>query len=147
MLRDLRWRLLGFSVGMLALTTVAGCGGDSVERIPVRGQVLHQGKPLEFGNIMFQPLGGGEIARGDIQSDGSFTLSTKKDGDGVQVGQCRVRVTAFEAQRGEAADPRKMEMPLGESAIPDKFQSFGASEVVVDITPDTPQPVIISLDD
>ena len=147
MFRDFRWRVCVAPVGLFVLTVVAGCGGDSVERIPVRGRVLHQGKPLEFCNIMFQPLGGGEIARGDIQADGSFTLSTNKDGDGVKLGQCRVRVTAFEAQRGAAADPRKMEMPLGESAIPDKFQSFGASEVVVDVTPDMPQPVIISLGD
>ena len=131
---------------LLLLASVVGCGGDRVERIPVRGQVLYQDKPVGFGNIMFQPLGGGEIARGAIQSDGSFVLSTKQDGDGVQVAQCRVRVTAFEAQRGEAADPSKMEMPMGESAIPEKYQSFGASGIVVVVAPEMEQPVIISLE-
>jgi hypothetical protein len=131
--------------GLLAFSTAAGCGGDRVERIPLRGQVLYQGEPLKFGQVMFQPLGGGDIARGEIQSDGSFVLTSKKEGDGVQVGTCRVRVTAYEAQRGEAADPAKMEMPMGQSAIPEKYQSFGASEVVVEVTPEMEQPVIVRL--
>lgn len=47
---------------VLALTAVAGlapallgCGGGKPARIRVSGQVLFQGKPVQYGNLVFEP--------------------------------------------------------------------------------------------
>lgn len=50
------------------------------------------GKPLSGGRVMFQPIASGDDkvvgrpAIGSIQPDGSFKLTTYKDGDGALVG-------------------------------------------------------------
>jgi len=136
------------SVARLAVAcfvVVAGCQRGP-EMVPLHGQVHYQGNPLEYGGVMFQPVGGGTLARGQIQPDGSFVLTTKTKGDGVKRGLCRVRVTAFESQRSGGSANVEGDMPLGESAIPSKYQSFGASGIEIEVTPDMQQPVIIELE-
>lgn len=114
---------------------------------PVRGNVLYEDKALEYGGVMFQPVGGGRLARGRIESDGTFVLSTYAQGDGVQIGLCRVRITAFEAQRPPSSAAKfEGETPLGKSAIPAKYQGFGSSGIEIEVTADMPQPVIINLE-
>ena len=141
-----RFRYSVFSYGALAgLVLAAGCNRGP-EMIPLQGEVHYRGSPLEFGSVMFQPVGGGTLARGQIQSDGSFVLTTKTTGDGVQRGLCRVRIAAFDSQRIKADPNVQGEIPLGESVIPSKYQSFGASGIEIDVTPDMQQPVIIELE-
>jgi hypothetical protein len=77
-----------------------GCGpagrGKLPDLIPVKGRVAYKGKPLTKGMITFVPDGYGREARGDIQSDGSFVLTTFKPGDGVVAGEHRVTITHLE---------------------------------------------------
>ena len=40
---------------VIASLTLAGCGGDSLNRCPVKGTVTFQGKPVEAGAIFFEP--------------------------------------------------------------------------------------------
>lgn len=129
-----------------ACTFVLGCD-DGPQLVPVRGTVKYQDQTLEYGSVMFQPLAGGALARGQIQSDGSFVLTTRRDGDGVQIGKSRVRITAFEAQRRlREPEGAEEETPLGSSAIPSKYQNFGTSGIVVDVAPDMELPLILHLD-
>ena len=114
--------------------------------IPLRGQVIYQEKPLEYGSVMFQPTSGGSVARGEIQQDGTFVLTTNREGDGILPGKSRVRITAFEAQRQRPDAESEMEVPLGKSAVPDKFHSFGTSGITIEVSGDMKQPVIIDLD-
>ena len=46
--------------------------------------------------IKFVPDGYGREARGALQSDGSFVLTTFKEGDGVVAGEHRVTITGLE---------------------------------------------------
>ena len=71
---------------------VAG-GGGSTALVPVKGKVTFKGQPVTKGRIQFEPDGFGKSARGQLQSDGSFVLTTEKDGDGVITGQHRVTVS------------------------------------------------------
>lgn len=76
----------------------AGCGSAGSETaaktlIPVKGKVTYKGKPLTRGRIKFEPDGFGRNAYGKIQSDGTFTLTTDKEGDGAVAGHHRVAVT------------------------------------------------------
>jgi hypothetical protein len=91
----LTWRksLRPPAVALLLLLGVTGCGGKSY---PVHGKVTYpDGTPLTEGLVVFeqQQEGGKAImARGDIQPDGTYRLSTNKPGDGVPPGKYRVMV-------------------------------------------------------
>ena len=74
----------------IAVVCIAICSGlvgcdKPVDMVPVHGQVFFRGDPLEYGSVMFQPTQDGELARAQIQADGTFVLTTKKAGDGVHV--------------------------------------------------------------
>ena len=53
---------------------------------PVSGTVSVKGKPLDVGRIIFEPVGEGVSAVGDIGAGGEFELFTVVEGDGVAVG-------------------------------------------------------------
>jgi hypothetical protein len=81
---------------LLLLGTAVGCGGGLH---PVRGKVTYDdGTPLTKGLVVFESMGGkpAVTARGDVQTDGSYQLSTNKPGDGVPAGKYRVLVSAQE---------------------------------------------------
>ena len=62
----------------LLLIMLASLGCDSGPTIvPVTGTVNFDKQPLKYGSVMFQPVGGGPVARGKIGSDGTFELTTK----------------------------------------------------------------------
>jgi hypothetical protein len=76
------------------LTAMAlGCSDGLPERVPVSGRVVIDGQPLTSGTIRFKPTQG-RVATGVIQSDGSFTMSTFEDGDGVVPGTHAVTVSS-----------------------------------------------------
>jgi hypothetical protein len=73
-----------------------GCGlrsGPVTGLIPVKGRVTHKGAPVQKGEVTFVPDGYGREARGRIQPDGSFVLTTDKEGDGVVAGEHKVTIT------------------------------------------------------
>ena len=92
----LRFRLR-FVLPLLMLAVFAGCNGGP-KMTPVTGKVMYNGNPLEFGVVMFQPSSG-QPARGDIQPDGTFTLSTYRLNDGVVLGKHKVRIACYESMR------------------------------------------------
>ncbi len=134
-----RLAVLGLMTGILS------CGQD-LRLVPVEGKVLYRGKPLEFGSVLFQPASG-QPARGKIQPDGTFVLSTFDEGDGAMIGKNQVRITSFEAQRPGAPPPSGGELALGKSFIPRKYSSFGSSGLEVEVLPEGNEPFIFELDD
>lgn len=56
---------------------LAGCGSDDPPVYPVTGRVVFRtGPPVTGGVIEFRPDKGGPAARGKIEADGRFTLTT-----------------------------------------------------------------------
>ncbi len=143
----IRQTQLRTSVGFLVLMTalLSGCKSE-LELVPVHGKVLFRDKPLEYGSVMFQPAGNGPLARGTIEPDGTFVLSTESPEDGVRPGPSRVRITSFEAQATGTAAHKEREMSLGRSAIPKKYQSFGTSGIKVDVSADMQLPLVLELE-
>lgn len=92
-----RWSLL------FVVALAGGCGGGGGgEFVPVTGTVTNaDGSPIksESGMIIFQPNGSGEAASGGVEKDGSFTMMTKKPGDGVKPGQYKVVLQLWENYR------------------------------------------------
>jgi hypothetical protein len=83
------------------LAAFAGCGPDNgLDLAKVSGTVTHQGKPLTYGSIMFEPDtargSSGPPAIGTINKDGSFVLSTEAAGDGAVVGAHRVAIIGLD---------------------------------------------------
>jgi adhesin HecA-like repeat protein len=77
-----------------------GCGpaggGNAPNLIPVKGKVTYKGKPLAKGMIKFHSDGFGRDARGKIESDGTFVLTTNTQGDGVAAGEHRISITELD---------------------------------------------------
>jgi hypothetical protein len=74
---------------------VAGCG-PKVALYPVSGTVEFRGELLNTGVVAFHHDDGvSPIAKGDIQSNGNFSLETFKPGDGAVAGTYAVTVTAM----------------------------------------------------
>lgn len=120
---------------LFACVLATGCN-PGPEMAPVTGTVSFRGKPLAYGTVMFQHSSGGQPAVGEIQADGSFTMMTPGQGEGVRVGSQLVRVTSYEGN-----DPAKAktlgsgEPVLGRSLIPLKYSSFGSSGLTVEVKP------------
>jgi len=78
----------------LLLLPVPGCG-KTAGTVQVTGAVKYaDGSPLsiENGSVIFRAADGSTNASGAVQPDGSFTMMTKKPGDGVKPGQYKVAV-------------------------------------------------------
>ena len=84
-------------VAVLFLGCCTGCGANGAgtlpELIPVKGKVTFKGEPLTNGTIRFEPDDYGRPASGKLKPDGSFVLTTLKEGDGVIPGHHRVIIT------------------------------------------------------
>jgi hypothetical protein len=78
-----------------ATCLLVGCsGGGPAPTFYVTGTVkLPNETPLDGGRILFRPEGGKHSARGDIQADGTFELTTFKTGDGAVAGTHKVLIT------------------------------------------------------
>ena len=102
------------------LGLLAGCGKSIPDTAPVRGVVEIDGKGLSgFDNaaVLFTPRGG-RMARGVVEPDGSFELSTYGRGDGAIVGPAHVTVSAT------VDDPSAKNMERGVGVrwiIPERF--------------------------
>jgi len=131
--------LVGVCLGTL------GCGGGGEFPVaPAEGKVLYRGTPLQFGSVMFQPEAG-PPARGDIQPDGTFVLSTYGDGDGAIIGKHQVRITCYESQSPNAPPPDPNREPtLGKSLIPEKYARLHSSGLNAEVK-ETNEPFVFEL--
>lgn len=84
------------SVGLLAsilLLSNAGCGPSHPPTYPVEGKVVFEnGEACQLGTIEFRSLDQLVSARGKIEKDGSFKLSTWEPNDGAVEGKHQVIV-------------------------------------------------------
>jgi len=102
--------LAGIFMG-LALANGLGCdsgGGDDIgKRYSVSGRVTYKGNPVPKGSVLFTPLDdSGRPASGNLQKDGSYTLTTATPGDGALAGKYRVGITAVELDYSKAKRKR-----------------------------------------
>jgi hypothetical protein len=129
-----------------ALCALAGFQ-DQTSLAPFSGSVTYNGKPLMFGGVTMQPVRGGAISRGVIQSDGTFVMTT--DGKpGAPLGMNSVRVTCYPSQKpGAATASRDGEVSLGASLIPERYARFSSSGLTVEVKRGGNEPYAIKLSD
>jgi hypothetical protein len=122
----------------VALTCLTGCGESGLPNmVPIRGTVTYQGRPLQEGTVLYVPKASdGRQARGDIQPDGSFRLTTLRKYDGAQHGDYAIVVIALEPHPGEPPSREEVEAAGGikrGSIIPAKYtkpDTSGLSDTV-----------------
>jgi hypothetical protein len=119
---------------------LVGCGpGEDPrpETIPVQGKVTYQNQPVPKGTITFQPAGG-QAAVGEIQPDGSYSLSTFGEKDGAVPGAHKVMIVA------NTGDPTKMPSSPGyvvpKDLVPKKYSSVLTSGLQADVSKDKTTP-------
>ena len=99
------------------LAPLWGCGiagsATPATLIPVKGKVTYKGKPVTKGLVKFEPDGYGRKASGQLQSDGSFVLTTDKEGDGVVAGHHKVSITGTGDRPGKELVPKKYTQRAG----------------------------------
>lgn len=115
-------------VGILFISGPTGCGraAHELDVAPVQGRALLDGSPLKSGVVFVMPKRG-RSARGMIDRDGTFTLTTYREGDGAQIGTHPVVVTpvpADELDRKGRAD----RVPL-----PARYSSPKTSGLEIDV--------------
>jgi hypothetical protein len=110
---------------LAALAVLCGCGGG-LELVPVAGKVMLDGKPLTKGHVLTQPTAG-RGSNGNIQSDGTFSLSSGRE-EGALVGTHAVAVVAYENETAQGA-----EGDYGKLLVPKKYTNFQTSELTIDV--------------
>src|SRR5262249_26091982 len=120
-----------------------------VERPPmgrVSGKVTYKGRPVTSGSVIFTPAkdkggAGGHIATGNIQPDGSYTLTTFDTGDGAILGQHIVTIESrgHAAMTGPPIDPKtnRPKYVPAKSATPEKYGSLEKTPLRYTVEPGT----------
>jgi hypothetical protein len=121
----MRTGAVSITLASLVLLPCWGCSketpyGYGAQTVPVKGKVTYKGQPLTQGSITFEPDGSGREAHGGIQPDGTFVLTTFKEGDGAVAGVHRVAV------RGTGKG--------GKEVVPVKYRDTSSSKVQVEVT-------------
>jgi hypothetical protein len=123
--------------GFVVLAIVAaGCGQSGPTTIPIHGEVLHNGNPLQEGLVVYLPKNSDNTrqASGRIQRDGTFELTTFKSGDGVVPGEYSIIVYPSGSPGSGGLTREQMEAAAQSgnrqqhrSIIPDKYSDPEAS--------------------
>jgi hypothetical protein len=79
-----------------AILPCLGCDDGRAERVPVSGQVLIDGKPLNYGYVRFVPTGS-RPSGGYLDQEGRFTLGCFEKDDGAIPGEHQVEINAGES--------------------------------------------------
>jgi hypothetical protein len=89
---------------------------------PVKGRITYKDKPVPTGTVQFMPLNAGPVATGEINQDGTYTLTTLKR-DGACAGQYKVVILAFPARENQS--PYDAFAPI----IPPKYSSLAFTDL------------------
>jgi hypothetical protein len=98
---------------VVAAVLGTGCGSKP---LGIKGKVMLDGAPLSGASVEFVPEDGGHSAVGTTDSEGKFSLTTYKPGDGALRGEYRVVVK---------------KSPQGALAKPDPSDNEGMKKVML----------------
>jgi hypothetical protein len=79
----------------ILFTVIPACDDGRLERVPIAGTVLIDGKPVQHGIVRFFPAAG-RPSSGNLDENGRFVLTCFKEGDGTVLGHHRVAIFGYE---------------------------------------------------
>lgn len=122
----------GFLLGVAALGTLSGCGGDPRSRQEVTGEVILKGRPVDDGIILFAPLDSQETGDGAHIVSGKYRIPKEK---GLSPGKYKVSIYAGDGRSGAgdaSPDSPHAGVKPGKERIPPKYNE--KSELVREVT-------------
>lgn len=127
-----RWEKRSYLV--LLLVCLAGCHSDPKPKLaPVRGRVVFQDQAVTAADIYFMPDASkgneGSIASSVLQEDGSFSLKTHPQGDGVMPGAYKVTLSLGRRPEKELDKYRHVETTPLEYTVPPE----GLTDLVIEL--------------
>ncbi|MGD0656166.1 MAG: hypothetical protein ABSA16_17655 [Thermoguttaceae bacterium] len=118
---------------LLFFALISGCGDNLPQRVPVSGQVLLDGKPLETGTLSIQSPGQ-RSSYATLGPGGKFSISTFSENDGLMIGKHPVAVISKENINGKTV----------KWLIPKKYTDIATSGLEIDV-PGPRSDVVINL--
>ncbi len=134
-------------VHMVTLSVVAMCFvltgcSDQLRTYPVSGKVrFATGGVVHVGTVELKSRENNVQARGQIQSDGSFTLTTYKDGDGAVAGTHDCVVVQFVMAEGISGHK-----PSTVGVVDRRYASYSTSGLKAEISPDHSNELILKVE-
>lgn len=120
----------GAALLWLALAALTGCSDGRLPTYPVAGRVVFpDGSPVHVGTVELKSREHSVQARGDIDSDGRFILSTYELGDGAVAGSHDCVVVQMVMVEGIANF-----QPSTEGVVHPRFGSYSTSRLVVEVS-------------
>jgi len=114
----------------VVISALVGCESRQGGRVAVSGSVSYDGKPLESGQVVFEPQGPGRMAIAQVV-DGHYSIARER---GPMPGKYVVRITAARPTGAKASSGR-----LSGNEVRDVYEQFlparynEASELSVEI--------------
>jgi hypothetical protein len=122
---------------LFALGICFGCDSGQLKTYPVKGKVVFaDGSPVKVGTVETKSVDYGVQATGNIDLDGSFTLTTYRANDGAVSGQHRCVVIQFVPVE-EIPNYRPSTMGV----VNRKHSMYSTSELTLTVKPDGPNEV------
>ena len=140
-------RSLRASVGILLLigcAFVVGCSGVGSDNwteqrppvVPVTGQVLYKGQPIEGATVSFTSDGGAQGATGKTDANGRFQLTTFEINDGAVPGEHKVKISKVEVSSNWSPDAAEDVRPQVKqrSLLPDRYGDYKTSKLTASVS-------------
>jgi hypothetical protein len=122
--------------------TLCGCGPRREKTYRVEGEVVFaDGSHVKVGTIETKSLKTGTHARGSIDSDGRFSLTTYEPNDGAVAGDHQVVIVQFIQVEGI-----KNYRPSTMGVVNKKHASYATSGLVMQVDPKGPNRVRIQVE-
>ena len=118
-----------FLFQLLLVLALVGCGNNA----SLKGKVLFSDdkSPVPTGTVCFEK--DNFLARGILKPDGTYVVSSLKQGDGLPPGTYRVYISDADKPIGEDSGGTT----IYESLIDEKFANVNTSGITIDVTPST----------
>lgn len=140
-------RSLRASAGILLLLSCAltvGCSGVASDAwsqqrpkvVPVTGQVLYKGQPIEGATVAFTSNEGTQGATGKTDADGRFQLTTFELNDGAVLGEHKVKISKVEASSSWSPDAAEDVRPQVQqrSLLPARYGDYNTSKLTASVS-------------
>ena len=130
-----------FELVLIASLAATGCG-NNVATVPVSGSVVFRdGTSPQFGSVELESDDRQFTAKGKIERDGSFVLSTFQNGDGAVVGKHRAIVMQLVISDGVS----KTQHHHGHTVHP-KHAKYETSGLQAEVAPDGPNRLTLAVE-
>jgi hypothetical protein len=131
-----------FWIALASLPVVSGCGGSGGEKTPYKAggvALFEDNQPVTGLDVMLQPVeGSGQAARGTLDAQGKFQLTTYQKDDGAPAGKYKVYFMASTGAPPDALNPPTASGPPPMPRMPDtvvakEYLSFTDTPLTVEI--------------